>query len=964
MATERVTSHQSPWERLYGPNLGYVIDQYERYRKDPESVGGELKDLFDRWGPPSGRDVESPSVAAEPKAPPRERQPESSVHLRKVVAAQTLVQNIRTYGHLAAKTSPLKHGQNMDTSFFDLNAYNLTEDDLRAIPADIIWADAPSDVRNGLDAITRLRELYTETLAYEFSHVHDNEEREWLNQMVEQGTVRRALAPERRKALLARLIEVEEFEKFLHRTFVGQKRFSIEGLDSLVPMIDEIIREGMKNGAREVMIGMAHRGRLNLLAHVLGKPYKDIFSEFHRAPNKELVPSEGSMGINFGWSGDVAYHLGANYELQEGNALRARLTLANNPSHLEFVNPVVEGFTRAAQEDRERAGYPEQDVRRAMAILVHGDAAFPGEGIVAETLNLSRLSGYQTGGTIHIIANNRLGFTTESHDDRSTRYASDLAKGFEIPIVHVNADDPEACLDAVYIACAYRARFNKDFLIDLCGYRRFGHNEMDDPFVTQPQLYAEIKDHPTVRTQYAATLQDEGAVREDEIAQMEKQVRERLRAAYEELKKNENGTNYKGALQEPPAERLPKVDTAVPLDVLREINADLLKWPDGFTVYPKLKRILERRADALEGEGKVDWALAETLAFATILADGQPIRLTGQDTERGTFAHRHLVLHDVKTGESYSPLHALPQARASFAIHNSPLSEASVLGFEYGYDIIAKETFVLWEAQYGDFVNAAQVIIDQFIAAGRAKWGQESSLVMLLPHGYEGQGPEHSSGRLERFLKAAAENNWTVANLTTAAQYFHILRRQALIAGGKDIRPLIIMTPKSLIRHPHTASPGTDFSEGRFQILLEQPGLEGNEDRVERLILCSGKVAVDLATEMEEGDCGEGAFERLHIVRMEQLYPFPQTEMEELISRFKGLKEIVWVQEEPKNMGAWAYMEPRLKALAPAQVPVRYIGRPRRSSPAEGLPDAHNIEQERIVREALMLNEQGGSSRA
>ena len=748
-----------------------------------------------------------------------------------------------------------------------------------------------------------------------------------------------------------RLTEVEHFEKFLHRTFVGQKRFSIEGLDILVPMIDEIVREGAENGARDVMIGMAHRGRLNVLAHVLGKPYEEIFSEFHTAPNKELVPSEGSMGINYGWTGDVKYHLGANRALREGNSVGTRLTLANNPSHLEFVNPVVEGFARAAQEDRSQTGAPKQDVSRAFAILVHGDAAFPGEGIVAETLNLSRLPGYQIGGPIHIIANNGIGFTTESSDARSTKYASDLAKGFEIPVVHVNADDPEACLAAVYLACEYRRTFNKDFLIDLCGYRRFGHNEMDDPEVTQPQMYAEVREHPTVRTIYAQTLQSEGLVTEDEIKEMGHTVQEELQTAYENLKQRRNGDRAEIPEKEKVSKRLPKIKTAVPLEVLREINSDLLKRPEGFKPYPKLERILKRRANALDDNGKVDWALAETLAFATILADGRAVRLTGQDVERGTFAHRHLVLHDVETGETFSPLQILPQARASFAIHNSPLSEASALGFEYGFNVFSPETFVLWEAQYGDFANAAQVIIDQFVAAGRAKWRQRSGLVMLLPHGYEGQGPEHSSGRMERFLQSAGENNWTIANLTSAAQYFHILRRQAMLGGREEARPLVIMTPKSLIRNPRTASKGTELSEGQFQFLLEQPLTEAKRNSVKRLIFCTGKVAIDLETEMDER--GPDDFAWLHIIRMEQLYPFPEEEVIDAIRRFNNVQEVVWVQEEPQNMGAWTYMEPRLRAATNEQLPVRYIGRPRRSSPAEGLPDVHNVEQDRIVKEAL-----------
>ncbi|MGC4379465.1 thiamine pyrophosphate-dependent enzyme, partial [Fictibacillus sp. Mic-4] len=497
-----------------------------------------------------------------------------------------------------------------------------------------------------LDAVNRLKELYTKSLSYEFSHVHEAEERNWLTHMVESGSIQRSLSNEERVHLLRRLTEVEGFEQFLHKTFVGQKRFSIEGVDVLVPMLDDIIFEGVRDGAKNVMIGMAHRGRLNVLAHVLGKPYEIIFSEFHHSPNKELVPSEGSKGINYGWTGDVKYHLGGERAIKESNSLEARLTLANNPSHLEFVNPVVEGYTRAAQEDRTSAGFPQQDVQKSFAILIHGDAAFPGEGIVAETLNLSRLRGFQTGGTVHIIANNLIGFTTDSADSRSTKYASDLAKGFEIPIVHVNADDPEACLTAMHLAYQYRKRFNKDFLIDLVGYRRYGHNEMDDPHATQPYMYGMIDKHPTVKKLYGEVLQAKGILSAEEIEKIEQEVQANLQAEYEKVKKDGDQEFEEPCLPEKLAHGLPDVDTAVPFDELQQLNNDLLARPEGFTVYPKLDRILKRRRNALEEGGKIDWGHAETLAFASILKDGTPIRLTGQDSERGTFAHRHIVLND------------------------------------------------------------------------------------------------------------------------------------------------------------------------------------------------------------------------------------------------------------------------------------------------------------------------------
>ncbi|MBX6353046.1 MAG: 2-oxoglutarate dehydrogenase E1 component [Thermoflavifilum sp.] len=935
------------WRSFFGANLGYAAELYERYLADPGAVDPETRAFFETWGaPPEGEEpATTPAITTSiPVSPATMQTPASLAEINRVVSAHRLVRNIRQFGHLAARINPLQ-----DTAPYvpalDPATYQLTEADLRNIPARWIWTHAPEGVQTALDAVVRLRDIYTGTLAYDFAHVHEEEEYTWLLQTVESGAFAPPRTPEERKALLARLIEVEEFEKFLHRTFVGQKRFSIEGVDVMVPMLDELIKEAVHAGTRHVMIGMAHRGRLNVLAHVLGKPYGIIFSEFHASPNKELVPSEGSMGINYGWTGDVKYHLGARRTMKEGEIVQARLTLANNPSHLEFVNPVVEGFARAAQDDRTKPGAPVQDVDAALAVLIHGDAAFPGEGIVAETLNLSRLRGYQTGGTIHIIANNQLGFTAEADEGRSTRYASDLAKGFEIPVVHVNADDPEACLAAICLAFAYRRRFRKDFLIDLVGYRRWGHNEMDDPVMTQPQLYAKIHQHPSVRHLYARALQAEGLVTEQEIKEMEAAVEARLKKAYDDVTAGQVSQTVQLAAG---IDNGPAPETAVPLEKLREINDALLTWPEGFKVYPKLDRILQRRRNAFDEGGKVDWAHAEALAFATILADGTPIRLTGQDSERGTFGQRHLVLHDVESGQEYCPLHGLPQAKASFAIHNSPLSEAAIIGFEYGYNVQAPETLVLWEAQFGDFANAGQVLIDQFISSGRAKWAQQSGLVLLLPHGYEGQGPEHSSARLERYLQLSAENNWWVANVTTAAQYFHLLRLQAARLKTNP-KPLVLMTPKSLLRNPRAASSVQELASSRFQPVLDDPRAIDKQN-VRRLILCSGKVSVDLFNALE---ALQPAPDWLAVVRVELLYPFPEDELLQTLAQYPNVEEMVWVQEEPQNMGAWTYMAPRLEALVSRRIRVRYVGRPERSSPAEGVADAHDKAQKQIIDEAL-----------
>ncbi|PLR98806.1 2-oxoglutarate dehydrogenase E1 component [Bacillus sp. T33-2] len=940
------------WAGFHGPNLGYVVELYEKYLENPESVDPEMREFFEREALTAKPGKTSPTCRQVMK----EKRADAGIGspTEKLVAALQLADNIRAYGHLSADIYPLKNQQPL-TYYIDPEHYGLTREDLESMPAHLISADAPRSIENGWQAVEHLKRVYTSSIAYEFHHVHAIEEKNWLRQKVESGSLIPSFNQKRKLALWTRLAEVEEFEKFLHRTFVGQKRFSIEGLDSMVPLLDEVIAEAVHDGAETVNIGMAHRGRLNVLVHVLGKPYEAVFAEFQHAPNKDLVPSEGSIGINSGWTGDVKYHLGLDRQIKSENIRNARLTLANNPSHLEFVGSIVEGFTRAAQEDQSAPGYAVQDPEKALAILIHGDAAFPGQGIVAETLNMSRLPGYKTGGTIHVIANNTIGFTTESSDSRSTRYSSDLAKGYEIPIIHVNADDPEACIMAARLAAEYRALFRKDFLIDLVGYRRFGHNEMDEPMTTNPLLYKVIQQHPTVKNLYANKLVSEGVLTEEKTSEAEKNIISRLEKANETVP---DKVEHELTETDPPEfveNGLPEINTAVEINKLRELNRELLKRPEGFKVFNKLERILTRRQDALEPGGKVDWALAETLAFASILVDGTPIRLTGQDSERGTFAQRNIVLHDSSNGKQFSPLHTLPSARASFTIHNSPLSEAAVVGFEYGYNVFSPETLVLWEAQYGDFANAAQVMFDQFIAAGRAKWGQKSGLVLLLPHGYEGQGPEHSSGKVERFLTLAAENNWTVANLTSAAQYFHILRRQAKILKDQTVRPLVLMTPKSLLRNPLVAAESGEFSTGGFKAIVEQPQLGSDPEKVERVVLCTGKIAIDLADKVDPEQ-----HDWLHIFRIEEIYPFPLDLLKEKLKAFPNLKEVVWVQEEPKNMGAWTFVEPRINEAAPNSIRVSYIGRRRRSSPAEGEPDIHKLEQARIVIEALSKPERGG----
>jgi len=923
--------------KFSGPNLGYLLEQYERYKNDPDSVEPEMRSVF--------ADINETDFLSFIE-PIRETSAPISLSSEKLIAAAKLGENIRTYGHLAANIYPLRNVE-PDVSHLELSSYGLSEMDLAQLPADIITKNAPASVRSALEAYHYLKDVYTKSIAYEFDHVHDIKERNWLIERIEDSKHHPKFSSEKRKLLLKRLIQVEGFEKFLHKTFVGQKRFSIEGLDMLVPLIDETISEAAKDGASVINIGMAHRGRLNVLAHVLRKPYEMIFAEFQHAPNKELVPSEGSFGINFGWTGDVKYHLGLNSQMDVENAAKVKVTLANNPSHLEYVNAVVEGYTRAAQDDRRNPGYPKENFKSALAIIIHGDAAFPGEGIVAETLNLSRLKGYRTGGTIHIIANNTIGFTTESRDSRSTRYASDLAKGFEIPIVHVNADDPESCLEAAILAAEYRSVFQKDFLIDLIGYRRFGHNEMDEPRTTNPQMYTLVDKQLTVKELYAKALLKEGIITNEELTKMEQENLEKLNKAYELVSKLKKEDVH---VPEPPkyTKEQEHVVTKVPMESLQKLNEELLQWPAGFKVFSKLERILKRRADAFSENGRIDWAHAEALAFASILKDGTPIRLTGQDSERGTFAQRNLVLHDEKTGETFSPLHQFATANASFAIYNSPLTEAAVVGFEYGYNVFSPETLVLWEAQYGDFANAAQVMFDQFIAAGRAKWGQKSGLVMLLPHGYEGQGPEHSSGRIERFLQLAAEKNWSIVNLSSAAQYFHLLRRQAAMLMKNEVRPLVVMSPKSLLRNPLVSSAPTELSEGEFKPVMEH--YESiDEAAVERIVLGTGKITIDIAEHLKDRTDEHW----LQVIRVEEIYPFPTDRLKAVIAKYKNVKEVFWIQEEPKNMGAWYFVEPRINEILPNGLKVNYIGRRRRSSPAEGDPMVHKLGQSNIIQAAI-----------
>jgi 2-oxoglutarate dehydrogenase E1 component len=858
-----------------------------------------------------------------------------------VAAAMALVKAFRMHGHLAAQLDPLGTPPIGDPAL-DPGPLGLTPEVMAAIPSKVLRIAVPG--RTLAEALPYLQATYCGTMAYEIEHISTHEERVWLREKIESGAYRQPLPAEERRALLRRLTQVEALEKFLHKAYLGQKRFSIEGVDLLVPMLDLTIERAARSGARDVVIGMAHRGRLNVLAHTVGRPYETIFAEFEggrQVEGGQLTPEGGT--------GDVKYHHGAEGAYVTAGGKAVTISLSPNPSHLEFVSPVVDGRARAKQTQR-RGREAHHDPTAALPVTIHGDAAFAGQGVVAETLNLGSLKGYRTGGTLHIITNNQVGFTTDMEDARSTRYASDLAKGFDIPIIHVNADDPEACLSAVRLAMAYRDRFHQDMLIDLVGYRRHGHNEGDEPAYTQPTMYERIRSLPTVRERYARTLIEAGIITEEESGREAEEAYQRLVDIQQAFKASTGRTVTKerevrlgGAGQE--------VETALAHEFITSLNEQLLSWPDGFTVHPKLRKQLERRRAALT-EGGIDWAHAEALALASLLTEGVPLRLTGQDTERGTFSQRHLVLHDAATGRSWAPIQKLPGALAPMELHNSPLSELATLGFEYGYSAAAPEVLVLWEAQFGDFINGAQVIVDQFLSAGLSKWGLTTRLTLLLPHGYEGQGPEHSSARLERFLQLAAEGNIRVANPTTPAQYFHLLRRQARRTRQ---RPLVIMTPKSLLRLPQASSRLEDLAGGAWRPVLDDPAASDGARGVTRMVLCSGKLYYDLLAEAEKA-----GGDRPALVRLEQLYSFPWAEMREVLARYGALEELVWAQEEPRNMGAWSFVEPKLRELAPEGVTVSYVGRPERASPAEGYPAAHAAEQGRIIREALQMGSRPG----
>jgi len=946
-----------------GYNAGYAEQLYE-------------KDLRDRgFVPPSISDWigNGPRLPAAPAASPAPGLDPGTLtdRLRSAAAAGSLVESYRTLGHLAVPIDPLGSSPPGHPAL-DPGFHGVSEADLEQIPAAAIGLNRHGDT--ALDAIRSLRQIYCSRIGYELDHMDDPVQWNWLVEYIESGRHLDPVDRDGKVHLLRILTEVEGLETFLQRAYLGQKRFSIEGIDMMVPMIRRIIRRTALAGTRKFFIGMAHRGRLNVLAHIIGFPYESLLADFEGRWSRGMQPRISEAG-----SGDVKYHVGAK-QLIRSPVGALEISLAPNPSHLEHVNPVVQGMARAARELLAResgmpvTGEDESSLdafgTSVLPILVHGDSAFMGQGIVSETLNMARLHGYENGGTIHIVANNQLGFTTDPGDTRSSRYASDIALGFRFPILHVNADDPEACLSAVQLAIDFHMEFAEDVVVDLVGYRRHGHNEGDEPAYTQPVMYQEIQGHPTVRQIWSDRLVEEGVLEQSETDEMAAQTATRLNEARQDVLdedeaegpgelevyettagttlgigmkvERERPRGYDEVLTEEEAGW--RESLAAPGDDrLRELNETLYSWPEGFIPFPKLGRQLERRKSSIEDA--IDWAHAESLAFASLLAEGVPIRLSGEDSERGTFSQRHLVLHDANNGEKWTALKHLSPDQAQFQVWNSPLSEAAVLGFEYGYSATATDTLVLWEAQFGDFANVAQAIIDQFIVAGRSKWGQESRLALLLPHGYEGQGPEHSSARLERFLQLSAERNIRVANLTTPAQYFHLLRLQALRPAR---RPLVLMTPKSLLRNPAARSSLHELTSGYFRPVL--PGLRDESvlGEVRRLVLCSGKVFYDL-TGSGEWD----ASPHVDVARLERIHPFPAEQLQEILAAYPALEELAWVQEEPANMGAWEFVRPLFERLAGSDLTIRYIGRPASASPAGGHAATHALEQQAIVEEAF-----------
>ena len=899
-------------------NLELIEEYYQRWQADPTALDASWQAFFEGFD--LGRSLaDGAGSAAEPHA------------ARAQWAVTRLIDAYREIGHFLADLDPLRLTPRRQThEQLELAAFGLSPSDLDRNFYNPLEPGGFGSLRS---LIAALRETYCRTIGVEFMHIQNLEIRRWLIERMEPIRNRPKFDLKKKRRIIYKLNAAELFENFLHRNYLGQKRFSLEGGEMLIPLLDAVIERAGALGVLEIVMGMPHRGRLNVLANILHKPYGLIFSEF-----------EGNMPETVAGDGDVKYHLGfsADHITQEKKSIH--LTLTPNPSHLEAVNPVVEGRTRAKQRR-----FLDRDRRLGLPVLIHGDAAFAGQGLVAETLNLSQLPGYRTGGTIHIVVNNQIGFTTPPSEARSTRYCTDVAKMIEVPIFNVNGEDPEAVIYIGELATEFRQTFGQDVVIDMVCYRRHGHNEGDEPGFTQPLMYEKIRNRISIRELYTEQLVMSGELSSQEAETIAETFAERMQQVLEEVRRHgvEPRTVPPGYASGPWASLSPHasfeiVETGVPHAQLMKVAEAPTKLPAGFTVNPKLARIFAARLKNLETRTTVDWAFAENLAFGSLLLEGTPVRLSGQDSRRGTFSQRHAVLVDQHTGEPWIPLNHLAAGQPEFCVYDSLLSEAAVLGFDYGYSLDEPHMLIMWEAQFGDFANGAQVIIDQFIVSAESKWGRGSGLVMLLPHGYEGQGPEHSSARLERFLQLCAEENIQVAVPSTPAQFFHLLRRQVRRSFRK---PLVVMTPKSLLRHRLAVSPVDELVAGHFRNVLDDP--LGRPDQVRRVLVCSGKVYYDLLSKREDA----GKQREIAIVRIEQLYPWPAEELKQILERYGAAKEWVWVQEESQNMGAWTFVANRLQELMGH--PFQYVGRDASASPATGSKLVHDQEQAELVEAAI-----------
>jgi 2-oxoglutarate dehydrogenase E1 component len=921
---------------LSGGNAAYVESLYEQFLHDPESVAGEWRALFASLPSATGLEqAHSPIVAAVARrlaaAPQAGRnQPAADVAAsEKQGAVSRLMQIYGNRGHLVAHLDPLGLQQRerprvLDPSYVGLGPEDMNTEFYTGSHSD--WLPRRATLH---EILARLEQVYCGTIGAEFAHVSDTEERLWLQDEFQVGRVHQQFSADARRKILWQLTAAEGLERYLHTRYVGQKRFSLEGGESLIALLDDLIQEGGSGGVEEAIIGMAHRGRLNVLINTLGKSPGDLFSEFEG----KYTPGHGS--------GDVKYHKGFSSDLRTPGG-NVHVALAFNPSHLEIVNPVVEGSVRARQERRgDTLG------EKVLPVLIHGDSAFAGQGVVMETLQLSQTRGYSTGGTIHVVVNNQVGFTThEPRDTRSTLYCSDVAKMIEAPILHVNGDDPEAVIFCTRLALRYRQKFHKDIVIDLVCYRRLGHNEADEPAATQPQMYQVIRKLPTVRKLYADRLVADGVLAAGDAEQLVEQYRTALDEGRHQMHPslgmigNRYTVDWSRYMHVDTHEYIP---TSLPPQKIAALGRKLIQYPEGFTLHPRVAQIIVNRAKMLAGELPLDWGCAETLAYASLVDEGYGVRLSGQDCGRGTFFHRHAVLHDQGQDRRHIPLQHVRDGQGQFTVIDSVLSEEAVLGFEYGFAATSPDRLVIWEGQFGDFVNGAQVVIDQFISSGESKWGRLCGLVMFLPHGYEGQGPEHSSARLERFLQLCAENNMQVCVPSTPAQMFHMLRRQMLRPLRK---PLVVMTPKSLLRHELSVSPLAHLSEGGFATVIDEVD-PIDAQGVRRVVFCSGKVYFDLLRQRRTQSANDVA-----LVRIEQLYPFPATEYQAVLARYPNAQDIVWCQEEPQNQGAWFQIRHRLQELA-ERLPVYYAGRAPGAAPATGLAKTHESEQRQLVETAL-----------